>query len=150
MRFVVALACAFGSVSCSTIAQNFLEKPKAEIRHVKLRSTDGASALLVVGIEVENPNSISLKVDRLKYDVEIAGRPLTAGALENPADIPARGKQVVEIPLKLKYSDVFSSMVEFMQTLQQKKPTQYRIRGAAKVGIFELPFDEKGELKIGE
>lgn len=129
---------------CSSLLRQVIAKPTVAVKSVKLADIDGAAAKLLIGIEVDNPNSFALKIDKLKYEVEIGGRAFTTGNLDHISEIPAKKKAVVEIPLAVKYSDLFSSMIELIRT----RTSRYVIKGSATVGAFDIPFHEKGDLKL--
>lgn len=145
---VIALAGAVAGSSvltgCSAIGKQLIEKPKVSLKSVNLKEVGAQGATVVFGIEVDNPNSIALKVDALRYDVEIGGKALASGRLEEAASVPAKDKAVVLVPVPVKYADVFSSLGSFLSDGK----SQYRVRGEATFGIFDIPFDQTGELKL--
>lgn len=141
---VLYLMLMLGWSGCSFIAQRVLEKPKVSIEQIELQDLKSDGATVVFGVKVENPNGIGLKLDSLRYEIEMGERPLSQGQLRDVAEVPARGATVVPIPVQFKYSDVFASMIDFLT----KKTSQYRIKGEARAGILTVPFDRSGELKL--
>lgn len=139
--FVVAFVALTG---CSLIGKQLVEKPKVALSSVNVKDVGVNGATVVFGVEVDNPNSIALTVDAVRYEVEIGGKPLTAGSLEKAASVPAKDKAIVPIPVTVKYSDVFSSLMGFLD----EGKSQYRVKGEAKFGFFTIPFDQTGELKL--
>ena len=96
------------------------------------------------GVGVENPNAFALRLDALKYDLEIGGKAIGSGKIEQPAEVAARSKGVVDVPVPVKFADLFSSI----QDLMTKTTSDYRVRGEAQFGLVTIPFDEKGQLKL--
>jgi LEA14-like dessication related protein len=134
------------AIRCTTLGQAILEKPKVELDHVSLREANSSGAIVLFGVKVDNPNAFSLKVDTLKYDVEIGGKHFSSGKIDKPAEVAAKNNAIVEIPVPVKYSDVFSSVLELLT----KKTSSYRLKGEASFGLLNIPFDEKGEFKLHE
>lgn len=142
---VVGLMAALAVISsCQTIGQAIVEKPKVALDHVGLKDMTMEGATILFGVKVENPNSFALKVDSLRYAVEVGGKPFGSGQIEKPTEVAGHGKAVVEIPIPVKYADVFASLIDFVQN----KSSTYRVKGEATFGVLNIPFDEKGELKF--
>jgi LEA14-like dessication related protein len=131
---------------CSSLVKTVLKEPKVALQSVAVADVRSDGASILFGVEVENPNAVDIKVDALRYEVEIAGKAFTTGKLVNPAQVPAHGKSVVEIPISLKYSDVFSSLLGFLQT----GVSTYRVKGEAEFALFTIPFDRSGEINLKE
>lgn len=146
---LVALLLVIGIATGCTTFRKKVEKPKVQLHSVGLKNLEKQGATLLVGIEVENPNDFELRVDRLSYEAEIEGRPVAAGTLDESVGVPAKGKSVVEIPVAVNYGDLFGSIIDFVSRIgQNEKKTRYRVKGSARVGLFDIPFDEQGELEL--
>ena len=138
------LTTALAISSCSFFLKQVVEKPKVEFEHVDLKDVSGNGATVLVGLKIENPNSFSLHVDSVRYILEIKGKPLTSSTIDKPVEVPSKGSAVIEIPVPVKFADLFSSVLDFLQS----GSTEYRVSGEAKIGSFSIPFDQKGELKL--
>jgi LEA14-like dessication related protein len=130
--------------ACSLLLKQVLEKPKVALETVDVREVGPAGATVVFNVRVENPNPVGITVDALKYDIEIAGKLLSSGQLEKPAQVPAKEKVLVGIPVSVKYSDVLNSVMSFLSS----GLSTYRVKGEAAIGLFSIPFDQKGEFKL--
>ncbi len=139
----VLAAAAIAATGCASLSA-LLEEPKVGLQALKVQDPTANGVTLVFLLLVENPNPIALGVDELAYDLEVSGRALTSGKLAGGARIPPKGEAVVEIPVPVKYSDLFTSVLQLLK--DQASP--YRLKGAARVGPFEIPFDRSGELKL--
>ncbi|MES2857256.1 MAG: LEA type 2 family protein, partial [Bdellovibrionota bacterium] len=80
------------------------------------------------------------------YDLEVGGKHLSSGQLEAPAEVEGLKSTIVPIPVPVKFSQLFSSAMDFIQ----KRTTQYRVKGEAKFGLITIPFDNAGDLKLNE
>lgn len=139
--------CALG-IQCSSISRAVITKPKVDLHHVAVKDLSTSGATLVFSVQVENPNPFALKVDSVRYEVEIDGKPLGHGELEKPASVEAHDKSLVEIPLPVLYRDLFARLSDMLQVLQQKKISQYHLKGEAKFGLMSVPIDSKGEIQL--
>lgn len=142
-RMTVLVSLLLVSSACTSFSK-LVEQPKVNLETLTLQSPTAEGATLVFGLMVENPNPVAIAVDELVYELEVAGRSLTSGKLENGAKVPARDKTIVEIPVAVKYSDLFSSVIQLLKN--QASP--YRLKGTARIGPFKIPFDKAGEVKI--
>lgn len=140
---VLTLALALG---CSSLGRKLIETPKVELAKVDVRDTKADGATVVFGVRVENPNAFALKVDSLRYDVEIGGKNFSSGKIDKPAEVAAKDKTIVELPVAVRYADVFSSLLD----LVKKGTSTYRLKGDASFGLLTVPFDEKGEFKLNQ
>jgi LEA14-like dessication related protein len=132
------------SSSCSSVAEKLVEKPKVALSSIALRDVSTNGATVVFGVEVDNPNAFSLRLDALRYDLEVGGKQIGSGRIEKPAEVAGRSKGIVDVPVPVKFQDLYSSVSELMS----KTVSDYRVRGEAQFGLITIPFDEKGELKL--
>lgn len=146
LNAIFALAASFSLMACSTLVQKAIEKPRLEMASVGISNLTREGATVLFGIRIENPNAFSIDVDSLKYDIEIAGKRVSQGALEKPVEIAAKGKSLVEVPVPVLYAQVFSSIFDFLQTGM----STYRIKGEAEVGFLKIPFENAGEFSFKE
>jgi LEA14-like dessication related protein len=139
------LIAAFGcSTSCSSVAEKLIEKPKVALSSVALKDVTSNGAVVVFGVEVDNPNAFALRLDALRYDLEVGGKAIGSGKIDQPAEVAGHSKGVVHVPVPVKFQDLFNSFSELMS----KTTSDYRVRGEAQFGLLSIPFDEKGELKL--
>lgn len=141
---LIALLQGLSLSSCAFLGQRMVEEPKVEIQGVSVRDMDRQGATAVFVVSVGNPNPFALKVDGLRYEVEIDGSALTSGRLEKSIEVDARKSAVVELPVPINYATVFSTLAGFIG----KSKSAYRIRGEASFGLLTVPFDKSGELKL--
>ncbi|MDX9730334.1 MAG: LEA type 2 family protein [Bdellovibrionales bacterium] len=133
-----------GLSGCASVTSALLEEPKVQIHSVFVRDAKADGATAVIALDVENPNRVSLTVDRLAYDLELGGRRVAQAEVDKVATLKARAVSRVEIPVSFKYTEVFSSIFEAIT----KGSAAYRVSGTASVGLFTLPFEHKGDLPL--
>lgn len=143
-RMFVVLTCCAAMNGCTAFARKIIQEPKVTLAHVGIKDVGLNGATLLVGVQVDNPNPFSLRVDALRYDVEIGGKLLSSSELPGAATVPAHGIQIVEIPVPIKFQDLFASALDFFS----KSSSSYRIKGEARFGLLKVPFDQAGDLKL--
>lgn len=138
--------CILVGVGCASLLESVVKQPKVSFASIQVRDAKPEGATAVISLNVENPNSVSLTVDRLRYALELGGRQVAAAEIEKVATIGANATSKVEIPVPFRYDQVFASVLDLIS----KGTAAYKVTGAAKVGIFNLPFDHTGDLKLRE
>lgn len=124
--------------------KSVLSEPKVTFGSIAVRDAGNEGATVVVGLNVENPNRVGLQIDELNYVLEMGGRQVAAAKLEKLTHIEARTTTKVEIPIPFRYDQVFGSILDLIS----KGTAGYKIKGEARIGLFTLPFDQSGDLKI--
>lgn len=128
--------------SCASLLQ--LEKPKADLSHVLVRDTNLVGTTLIFVVDVENPNDRELKVDDVSYKVFLGGKAFAQASTGKQVSVPAKSKSQIEIPLPVKYTEIFSNMGEIL--LSQK--LTYKIEGTAKLSFISIPFTKEGVVNF--
>ncbi|MEK7356853.1 MAG: LEA type 2 family protein [Bdellovibrionota bacterium] len=141
---LLVFAAAGCSSSCSSVAESIVQKPKVALSGIALKDVTSNGATVVFGVEVDNPNSFALVLDALRYDLEIGGKAIGSGRIPEAARVAGNAKGIVDVPVPVKFADLFSSISELMS----KTTSDYRVRGEAQFGLITVPFDEKGEIKL--
>lgn len=136
------------AIQCASISRAVITKPRVELRSVAVKDLSTSGATLVFSVQVENPNPFALKVDSVRYEVEIDGKPLGHGEIPQPTEVAAGDKGIVDIPLPVQYKDLFARLADMLQVLQQKKSSHYHLKGEAKFGVLSVPLDSSGEIQI--
>jgi LEA14-like dessication related protein len=123
-----------------------MQKPIAKLESVDVEKVDTKGAQLMFSLEVENPNDFALRVDSVKYQIEIGGKMMSTESINTPTEVAGKSTSIVRLPLTVQFADIFTSIGDFLRN----EKTTYRLKGNARVGIFSLPFDESGEFKLLE
>lgn len=141
---IAALASATLTSGCSSLVSSVLEAPKVQFRSVQIRDTTNEGGTAVIELDVDNPNGVSLKVDQLDYAFEMGGRSIAKANVSDIASLKSHAVTRVEIPVPFRYSDVVAGVIDLMT----KGTAVYKVNGVARIGIFTLPFEHSGDVKI--
>lgn len=134
----------FTMSGCSSLVEAVLEKPKVQFHSVQVRDAVADGATAVIALDVENPNGVSLTVDRMTYALELGGKPVAQAEVKEFATLKAREISRVEIPVPFKYGAIFSSVLDLLRN----GTAAYKVTGEARIGIFTLPFEHVGDVKL--
>ena len=132
-------------VSCSSL-KKVVEPPKIELEEVKVSKLSALNADLDVVLKVKNPNSIDFDVKSLKYSLDINDKTITSGTMKDKVIVKAKDTTVVSIPIRVLYKDILGSAL----MLLKKDGLPYNVKGNVEVGPFNIPFDDKGNLKASD
>lgn len=113
-----------------------------ELQSLKTGAADLTSARLLFGFRVENPNDFELKVDGLRYELELGGKRVVQEEINQEQKVGGKQSTALTLPVTIRYADVLQSAAQILQggTLP------FRLKGTARVGILRIPFEEKGEV----
>lgn len=130
---------------CESLTKSFLKDPEITVLSVNVTDITLSEISLNVNMNVKNPNSIPLRLDRVTYQLNISGDTVTEGTMTEGIQVPASGENTLRLPLKFK----FSSVAGILQGLLQNSFTkEYELKGSAQVGIFSIPFSKRGEVQL--
>ena len=124
-------------------------KPTAHVIGASIRGLSLENIVLLFDIEVENPYGASLPLIDLGYSLTSGGRKFLEGSVKPTGSIPARGKQVIQLPATVQFSSLFA-------TLQGVKPgaivpytADFKLGVDAPVlGRLDMALAKSGELPI--
>lgn len=128
-------------LGCSTL-KSIVKAPKVDLDHVSVRDAGLKESTFVAHLKLKNPNSFEVKVDEVRYALQINGKDLTSGTLDQGFGLSADGESAIEIPMRIRYADLFGSVKD----LFLKKKNEYRVSGDVGVGPLTVPFEKMGEI----
>lgn len=140
-----ALVLAFSmllTTSCATLLN--LQKPEVNLQRVFVRDTNLSGTTLIFVMKVDNPNNQEIKVQEIGYKVFISGKELTQAKTEKPVAVPANGSSEVELPLPVKYSNLFENIGDILLS----REVAYKIIGDAKLSFISIPFSKEGKVEL--
>jgi LEA14-like dessication related protein len=141
----IAMLWAFvGNAGCASVISQVLEKPEVKFQGLSIRDANAEGATAVVGLDIHNPNGVGLQLDEVQYRLELAGREVARAKMDRAVSLEAKSTSRVEIPVPFLYNQVFQSLLDLMKS----GTAAYKVSGSARLGIFELPFENGGDVKL--
>ncbi|MCU7917813.1 MAG: LEA type 2 family protein [Candidatus Thiodiazotropha sp. (ex Epidulcina cf. delphinae)] len=126
--------------------------PDIKVRSLDVRQLTMNGAKLLLQLEVDNPNSFSLLLERLNYNLKLNGFALGKGLLNQPLDIKRNGSGVMNLPLSL---DFMQAGMGLYSALLSKSGIEYELNGSMDasasdpaLSTFQIPLDKQGQVKL--
>ncbi len=139
-------------LSCSaldSVMKDAVQKPRVSFTSAELTGLTFADADLLFVLEIENPNSFGVHMAGFDYDFRIDEASFVSGVSEDRLDIDAGGSSMVELPVNVTYSDLFSSF----SSLIDKDESTYQIACGITfdlpvLGRIRIPVSREGEIPV--
>lgn len=100
-------------------------------------------------MQVDNPNSVGLTLDRIDFDLLVDDRRVVQGFSNDGVRIPASGRGDVRLGARVGYSEIRNLWDEIVDAVRGDRP-DYRVQGTAyyrtPVGDLKLPFNVRQRL----
>jgi len=124
-------------------------KPKAHVIGVSIRGLSLENVVLLFDVEVENPYATSLPLIDLGYALSSGGNKFLEGTLTPTGSIPARGRQVIQLPATVPFSSLFTALKGVKPGAIVPYTADFRIGVDVPVlGRIDVPLSKSGELPV--
>lgn len=133
--------------SCSSLTKDLLKDPEVKVLDFKVTNVTLEDVSVAVQMNIKNPNPIPLKLDAVNYSLKFSGEKVTEGVFDDGVNVPASGENNVTVPFRFKYSSLGSLVTSLLNNTFTR---EYELDGSAKLGIFSVPFKQKGEVKFNK
>lgn len=120
------------------------ESPKAELDHVYVKDTNLIGTTAIFVLNVENPNKIPLKLDKVDYEVYLDNQSFSQSSVDQNLELPAQGKKTIEIPLPIPYAKLGTGVKKVLLG----EDLDYRLAGHAHLSLLSIPFEKTGKLRL--
>ena len=137
----------FSMSACSSLSKGLLKDPEVKVSDFKLVGIDSKGVHIDLGLNIKNPNALPLNLDEIEYALKVSGEQVTKGVFEKGISIPANGAGAVKVPLHFQFQSVGNLLSGIINRSFKK---DYELNGTVKLGIFSIPFAQKGEIDINK
>lgn len=125
------------------------QKPTAQVVGSSIRGLSLQNAVLLFDVEVVNPYSAALPLADLSYALDSSGKKILEGSIQPSGSIPARGKQIFQLPVTVGFAPVLATLKNVKPGAVLPYTADFRISlDAPALGRIEVPFSKSGELPI--
>jgi len=143
-----ALALAAGCQSLEGLLGG-VPKPSARVIGTSTRGISPENIVLLFDLEVENPYVTSLPLADLRYSLARAGTSFLEGTVQPTGAIPARGKQVIQLPATVKFASLFTALKGVKPGSIVDYNANFTIGvDSPALGRIDVPLSKKGELPV--
>ena len=124
-------------------------KPSAHIIGASIRGLSLENIVLLFDVEVENPYAANLPLADLRYFVASSGTHFAEGSMRPTGSIPARGKQIIQLPVTVQFASLFAALKGVKPGAVVPYTAEVKIGVDAPVlGRVEVPLSKSGELPV--
>jgi len=151
-RMFLFLSLAFifnGCAQLQNLLEKSLKKPSANVTNATISGLSFTQIDLLFDIKVDNPNSVAVNLAGLDFSLKINENSLFSGNKEDALKIEAQASGTIQIPLSLKYNDIYQSVKD----LKSKKSSIYIFEGGVSfnlpvLGLTRIPISKSGEVPL--
>lgn len=143
IHFLFFLLFILTNLSCQQILKATLRDPQVKVTSVQINDLDTLGIKMTIELEVINPNTISLRIDELSYELFIGTESIIKGATLEKTQLLPDKKTIINLPLKLDYRSTFAAF----DLIAIKGISDYEVKGYAKSGFISYPYSKKGQFQ---
>lgn len=148
LRWLVLLIIFFCG-GCATVAKTVLKEPEVTVAGFRVISANLMAQRFGIKLKVDNPNAIPLPINKISYDVELAGKNFITGETDKAFRVPAKGSETFEIQVNLNLLESASYMRAILNT--NGGVLDYKLKGQVDVDLpllGSVPINKVGTIKL--
>jgi LEA14-like dessication related protein len=124
-------------------------KPTAHVIGASIRGLSLENIVLLFDVEVQNPYASRLPLIDLGYSLTSGGTKFLEGTVKPTGSIPARGKQVIQVPATVSFSALLAALKGVKPGSILSYTAEFRIGvDAPALGRLDVPLSKSGELPV--
>ncbi len=131
-----------------TACTGMVTKPEVTLKDVKLAGIGPQGVSLDFYLQVNNPNSVDLKLKDYSYDVKIMSLPFAHGSSRQSYDFYAKSTTDLLIPVQIPYTD----LLEILRRLPDPNAIPYQLHAnltmGTTLGSMAVPVTTSGTIAI--
>jgi LEA14-like dessication related protein len=146
-----ALICASLFSGCQSMQDiiGSAPKPTAHVIGASIRGLSLENIVLLFDVEVENPYAASLPLIDIGYSLTSGGMKFLEGTVKPTGSIPARGKQVIQLPATVQFSSLFATLKGLKPGAIVPYTADFKLGVDAPIlGRIDVPLSKSGELPV--
>ncbi len=144
-RTVTLLGALFWLSGCAMFGQSY-SKPEIRLADVEMLKANMWEQSFRLRLRVDNPNSRSLPIRGMHYQVYLNDARLATGVSDRPFTVPAYGSQYFDLEVR---SNLWRHLGDLARMVDRQQAVTYRIEGHINTGMFfspRLTLREQGTL----
>src|SRR5688572_6100784 len=147
-RLAIALiSVALAGARCSNLAGVF-EKPDLQFRGLRVNSIGFDGASLDILVDVYNPNSYRLGIQRFSYDLAIENVHWGLGVTDAPLAVDGRNSASFPLPLDVTWSRLGNAAREVLRTGSVNYGVSGELTVATSIGNVQVPYSKSGRFSV--
>ncbi len=131
---------------CSTWTSSSFQAPDVQLVYARLLEQE-----FMLEFRIDNPNSHSLPVRGVNYEIQLDGVPLGRGQNSQWLSVPAGGHAYLKVPV---HTNLWRHLKNLVKVLENPtRPVPYALRAEVKTGLMfnkSVPVSRQGSFTPGE
>jgi len=133
---------------CKTLEQS-VSKPRADVKDVKFGEITPESATLLFDVEIENPYSVDLPLQKISFVLSSQEKPLFWGRADLQTIVPSKSIEAISLPVQVGYSDVLNAFKGFTSGLKIPYEAQVNLSfDTPDLGMIRLSLKKAGQISV--
>ena len=127
------------------------EMPDVTLKSVDVERLTLSGAKLMLELQVDNPNSFSLLLDKLNYNLKLNGYDVGSGLVNQAARVQSDSRGVISLPLSLDFAQAGKGLYSALLG----SGMSYDLSGSMQAGSsnpilkqFRIPLDKQGRVGL--
>tara|TARA_R110002167_G_scaffold75337_3_gene210231 strand:- start:491 stop:958 length:468 start_codon:yes stop_codon:yes gene_type:complete len=150
MKFKAVIAITVGLLLSACAAFNPIAEPQVAITHIKMAPANGFQQTLLVGLQLDNPNSFAVNLGRLRYQLSLQGQALAGGSLNESFSLPANGRTQIVVPVEVNLLSGLGVLRAIMASVQPDLDYQLSLTAAVEnFGFGDITINKNGKVGLG-
>jgi LEA14-like dessication related protein len=141
---VTALSLVLSASRCSSV----FERPELQFRGIRVNSIGFDGASLEILVDVYNPNSYRLGLERLSYDLAIENVHWGLGSLTTPIGVEGGDTATLRLPLDVSWSRLGDVGREALRTGSVNYGVSGEMTVATSLGNVNVPYSKTGRFSV--
>jgi LEA14-like dessication related protein len=145
---VLLTAAAAVATGCAAL-QQAITPPEVHLSELAILRAGADRQDFRVGLRIDNPNPLPLPMERLSFDIRLAGQGVLTGRSTEPMTLPARGHETLRLEVS---SDLVSSVRQLLALVQGPNDAlPYELTGQLDLDRpvrRTVPFRTRGEVPL--
>lgn len=134
--------------SCSPLLTTKLEQPQVSVSSIKVLPSDKYKPQFQIGLNILNPNKISLDFEGVFYTISVEGIQVAAGIANDLPKIPAYGQETVYINSSVDLRRSISLISLFIREKRKSASYTFDAEIAPKGLLPKINISETGQLNF--
>ena len=110
---LIVLSClTFGFLACAGFPDlsSVVKEPNVSLNSVDITGINLSGVNMLVHVDVENPNSITIPLPRIDWEVFINGSSFVKGAISNDKSLTGQQTTTIDLPLSVGYEGLYNTV----------------------------------------
>ncbi|MDY6942104.1 MAG: LEA type 2 family protein [Pseudomonadota bacterium] len=151
IRWAACLIALFALIlgGCTGMLNRLVEEPEIRLQEIRILEVGLVSQRYRLVLEIYNPNSVAMPVERISYQVDLAGQSFANGETTEPFTVPARGRALFHTDVRTNLLEFAGQMANLLSNFNGE--LDYHIQGEVEVDLpftDTVPFERKGTVQL--